>query len=118
MTLAAQACSAAEILTTDEERDVRMRAPRDEVRGSEMVRFPDQRSAVSSPKNTRHVLILLFHMRVNENTPEICAPFICQVECAANPDSIDAYCGVGFSRSPRIESCWWVRFGGLAGVEI
>jgi len=25
----------------------------------EMVRFPDQRLAVSSPKNTRHVLILL-----------------------------------------------------------
>jgi len=36
----------------------------------EMVHFPDQRFAASSPKNTRHVLILLFHMRVNENTPK------------------------------------------------
>jgi hypothetical protein len=25
---------------------------------------------------------------------------------------------VGLSRSPRIESCWWVRFGGLAAVAI
>ncbi len=58
----------------------------------EMVRFPDQRFAASSPKNTRHVLILLFHIRVNENTPKICAPFICEVERAANPNSIDAYC--------------------------
>jgi hypothetical protein len=41
-----------------------------------MVRFPDQRFAVSSPKNTRHVLSLLFHMRVNESTRNLCAIYL------------------------------------------
>jgi hypothetical protein len=41
-----------------------------------MVRFPDQRFAVSSPKNTRHVLILLFRMRVNENPRNLCAIYL------------------------------------------
>src|ERR1700730_13732142 len=60
--------------------------------------LPGQRFAVSSPKNTRHVLILLFRMRVNENPRNLCAIYL-PVERAANPDSIDAYCGVGLSRS-------------------